>query len=176
MDNTIYYGQIDCQATIKNTGQPCTNKAYFSTNCGYLCGIHSKNIKIDKIDEHNKTVDGEYKINKLKGLHGDVISSKISMMKSIPNVKGYLNVFPNFKHGNRKDGLGLAKLSPMSLGPIVDITGKIIANNLENFYQGSKFYAFELDINRNPTMQALQYRETIYMDTVPHRHKYDGRL
>ena len=56
-------------------------------------------------------------LNKL----GNVIVCKMKMMKSPDYNKGYLNVFPNFKHQFRTDGFGCSSLSPMSLGPSLRI-------------------------------------------------------
>lgn len=67
--------------------------------------------------------------------------SKMNMMKDIGFVTGYINIFPNFKHGNRRDGIGLPSLSPKSIGPVDHgQPGLPLALNLENFHQGNKVY------------------------------------
>ena len=62
----------------------------------------------------------------------------MGMMKPPEHIDGYLKVFPNFKHQNRKDGFGCASLSPKALGPVSD--GSRHAKNIENFHQGAKIF------------------------------------
>jgi hypothetical protein len=77
---------------------------------------------------------------------GDVIVTKLRMMKSPEYNKGFLKVFPNFKHQGRKDGYGCKKLSPMFLGPVQHgQPGLPPSENIENFHQGSKCFEEEID-------------------------------
>ena len=79
-----------------------------------------------------------------------MIVSKFRMMKKPEYKKGYLNVFPNSKHQDRKDGFGCASLSPKSLGPVQHTMPNLPpAFNIENYHQFAKFWAFELDKNNN---------------------------
>src|ERR1700747_2820319 len=98
----------------------------------------------------------------------------MKMMKLPETIKGYLNIFPNYLHANRKDGYGCATLSPKSIGPITAY-GLPVAQNLENFHQFSKFYEFEVDpITNKIKPDAIQYRIKGFNDKVPHRHKFDN--
>ena len=67
------------------------------------------------------------------------------MMKKPELIDGYLNVFPNYKHQNRKDGYGCAKLSPKSLGPVNHGMPNLpIAKNIENYHQFAKFWDYSI--------------------------------
>ena len=185
----IYYGEKNCQGIVSSTNNTCTNKAYFKLGDKLLCGVHSRKhhnsvIKLpknpnknkiyqDKIKQMKDEVDKFAKNNKTKGLKGQVQVSKLQMMKSPIYIKGYLNVFPNYKHQNRKDGYGCMKLSPKSLGPINhNMPGLPIALNLENYHQFAKFWKFELDENNQIIEKFKQERIEAYQDS-PKRHKYN---
>jgi len=40
----VFYGEVGCQATQKN-GKLCHNKAYYTAEIRYVCGVHSKEGK-----------------------------------------------------------------------------------------------------------------------------------
>lgn len=82
---------------------------------------------------------------------------------------GFTAVFPNYKHANRTDGIGLARLSPMSLGPVRHgMKGVPDARNLENMHQFSKEYP-------NESRQEFEAaRAKAFQDPVPKRHKRRG--
>jgi hypothetical protein len=68
------------------------------------------------------------------------------MMKPVAYIDGFLNVYPNFRHGKRQDGIGCSRLSPKSLGQVNhNMPGLPPAVSLENFHQCAKFFRFELD-------------------------------
>ena len=72
---------------------------------------------------------------------GVVILFKMQHKKAVGFEDGYLNVFPNYNHENRKDGYGCPSLSPMILFPVDHGQPVLpVAQNLENFHQGNKFY------------------------------------
>ena len=152
----LYYGESTCSATKAN-GVACTNKAYYLTTTGgvYRCGVHSKasdrtklavNPNKDKIilqgrDDHKSSHLAAQESNRSAGKRGSVICSKLAMRKEVPHVTGYLSIFPNKKHCGRTDGLGLAQLSPMNLGPVQHGQPSLPdAKNLENFWQASKLF------------------------------------
>jgi hypothetical protein len=189
--NLVYYGQLNCQYAGKKI---CKNKAYYKCENLYTCGVHSQSktreilpkmtMKQQEISKNNeyfnekKEIDEAAKLNREKGKRGKVILSKMKMMKSVENNPGYLKVFPNFKHQNRKDGFGCSSLSPMSLGPVNHGQPNLPpAQNIENFHQGSKCFSNEIDPFGNPTKVYLKSRLAFYNDTIPHRHKYkkDGK-
>jgi hypothetical protein len=183
----MYYGEEQCCA-IKKSGLQCTNKAYYLFNDEGMCGVHAKdksNVlpknpnakqeKEDKLKEHNDSIIRQTKINNLNKVDGDIILSKIMMRKEIPTYDGYLKVFPNYKHENRKDGYGCAALSPKSLGPVEHgQPGLPICKNLENFHQGNKVYEEEVDPKTgNPKKIFFQRQLEMYEDEFPWRHKYE---
>ncbi len=188
-----YFGKGICQGQYKSgakEGQPCEKWAYYQEGDQILCGIHSnktkritlpKNPKADQIKEEQRLARME-KVNQVSqlnfaaGKRGQLIVTKFRMMKGLEYVDGYYPVFPNYKHGNRKDGYGCPALSPKSMGPITHIMPKLPpALNLENFHQFAKVFPFELDENGRQKLEYFEARIVAYHDPIPHRHKYDRK-
>lgn len=196
----MFKGETTCQGVYKSgnkAGESCKLNAYFKQNGKYYCGRHSDKdkrsdmstnpnieiIKNFKIKEHSDSVEKEAIYNRENGVKGKVIVTKLKMWGSPEDVDGYLKVFPNFKHGNRKDGYGCASLSPKSIGPVEHIMPNLpIAQNLENFHQFSKIFPFEIegdiegDIDKGQIKdEILQMRIDAYNSKIPERHKYDAK-
>lgn len=185
----VYYGETQCGSIVKSNGNRCTNNAYYEVEKNgrksYLCGVHSyseKNSrkKLPKNPNPNELNEKRYdsaktvsEINKKNGKMGSVVVSKMPMIKSPPYIEGYFNVYPNYRHQNRKDGYGCARLSPKSLGPVEHKMPNLpTAKNIENYHQFAKFWDFELDENGNVLPEFFQKRIDGYQDDEPHRHKY----
>lgn len=181
MDPTIvYYGQIKCQ------NDKCQHRAYYEYEGKYFCGIHCKvadRLTLPKdplkdvksgllLKERQQLVDKMAKENQEQEKKGNVIVTKLGMMKTCPHVDGYLKVFPNYMHQNRKDGFGCQSLSPKHIGPIkhgqLDLPEAL---NLENFFQGSKCYPSEVDKDGNPSQLFYETQIAMFKDPIPHRHK-----
>jgi hypothetical protein len=93
----------------------------------------------------------------------------------LPPGVDWLCVYPNNKHGDRNwpasDGMyaavGMSSLSPMRMGPITPElhrqAGLPMCKLLENFHQGNKHFAQDVDNSK---------QLELYADDVPHRHKY----
>ena len=180
------YGQINCERPN------CQNKAYYQLDSHYVCGVHSRNkpnrIELVKMSSSEKTqqkkelhaidlklIDLARKKNISLGEVGQVIVSQLKMMREPEQHKGFLKVFPNFKHQNRTDGFGCQSLSPMSLGPVDHGQPNLPpCLNIENFHQGSKCFAEEIDENGNPSVIYYENRLKFYLDKTPHRHKFQG--
>lgn len=185
-----FYGETIC-TEIKRNGERCNNKAYYVDNIFLRCGVHSnkstrqelpknpnKNkIKEDKIDsERNRAIEVAENNRKLD-VKGKLIVTKLYMMKEPHNVDGYYKIFPNFKHGNRKDGYGCPNLSPKALGPVNHIMPNLPpAKTLENFHQFAKVFPFETDDNGLIKEKYFGVRRDGYNDPIPHRHKYDPKI
>lgn len=179
-----YFGESKC-SEIKKDGKECENMAYYEYKNSNVCGVHSKeprkklkmnpNLKANleaKLINDMAIVKSVAKSNKLNGIYGNVICSKMRMMKPVEDIEGYLKIFPNYRHGSRKDGIGLPSLSPMSIGPINhNQPGLPQALNLENFHQGNKVFPSEVDRNENPTKKFFETQIQMYQDPIPHRHK-----
>lgn len=178
---SVYYGETKCVA-VKRNGMKCTNNAYYIDNC---CGVHSKNktplpknprsseIKKEHETIRKNLIESIAKGNKDAMIKGDLILTKIYMVKGVKNVDGFLRVYPNYKHGLRKDGIGMPSLSPKSIGPILHgQPGLPVALNLENLHQGSK--VFPEEINEDGSLNELYYKHRLlmYNDPLPYRHKY----
>ena len=191
MSDPIYFGSIKCQEYISSgdkKGQRCDNFAYYKKSKKYVCGVHSKGYQRTTLPKnpnaaemHENQLKYKQKLvyetaekNKKEGKKGNIICSKMKMMKSPPYNEGYLKVFPNYKHQNRSDGFGCASLSPKSMGPIDHgMPGLPIAKNLENFHQFSKVFATEVDKNGDPTEEFRELRIRAFDDPIPHRHKFE---
>jgi hypothetical protein len=185
----IYYGETKCQGIIKRTLKKCNNWAYYEKDGKYLCGVHSKNprnklpinprrkeIRLQKIKDDNDEIEKVRNINFQNNKKGNVIVSKLRMMKAPEDFKGYLKVFPNYKHQNRKDGFGCSKLSPKSLGPVIhNMPNLPPAKNIENYHQFAKFFSFEVKDGKI-SENSLRLRCRAYEDCTPHRHKFPLRI
>ena len=162
-------------------------------NGDYFCGVHSKNkvnrrqlvkisssVQAQKKDEQlvisNTYIEEARKHNINQGQIGKVIVSQLKMMKEPDDHLGFLKVFPNFKHQNRKDGFGCRSLSPMSLGPVDHGQPNLPQSlNIENFHQGSKCFQEEIDEKGDPCQIYYENRLKFYLDETAHRHKYKGK-
>lgn len=180
-----YYGEEKCSG-IKRNGEKCNNKAYYIYENKLRCGVHSKKenrkklkintnknkLKEDLLLSRKKLVEKYAQENFENKRKGNVILTKLYMMKEPEHIDGYLKVFPNYKHGNRKDGFGCSSLSPKSIGPINHGQPELpIALNLENFWQFSKVFKNESDEKGNPLPIFYQTQIKGYLDPIRHRHK-----
>jgi hypothetical protein len=193
MDAIVYHGQKRCETS--SARGPCANKAYFQTSFQdkkYLCGVHSKKIKKrvplplmpQAQREHQarlKTARDQKEIQEARnknvalGARGRVIVTKLGMLKEPEHHDGFLKVFANNRHQNRRDGFGCASLSPMRLGPVNHgQPGLPPCKNLENFHQGNKCFDKELEDGK-PGPVFYGNRLSFYNDDTPHRRKYVGR-
>lgn len=181
-----YAGECVCAgATAK--GDACTKTAYYLVGKKSYCGRHAdkdgrkklpknpalgKQIHDERV-QRQKQIDEAAGTNKTNGVPGDVICSKLGMMKSPDARDGYLLVFPNNKHGTRKDGYGCPELSPMQLGPVIHHQKDLPnALTIENYHQFNKCFPNELDEEGNPMAEFYTKRDAAYLDPIPHRHKF----
>ena len=182
---SVYYGEVKCCANIKNTTKKCENGGYWEYDGKIYCGVHSrnkknrkklpknKNLKLEKIRAHDETVKLTTELNFKNNKKGVVIVSKMPMIKSPELFDGFLAVFPNYKHQNRKDGFGCASLSPKSLGPIPYFCDKLPTSfNLENFHQFSKIYKQDIIADNGDGKIDIESIRKGFLDKEPHRHKY----
>ena len=191
MTDSIYWGEHQCSNIVKSTNKQCTNLSYYIQNDKLCCGVHSKKdlrtilnknpnkskIEKENYEKHLETIKQTAKQNRKDKKLGSIYVSKLKMMKKPEIMEGVLNIFPNFKHQNRKDGYGCAKLSPKSLGPIKhNMINLPEAKNLENYHQFAKFWKFELDVNGKVLDEYLQKRIEGYNNTEPFRHKYTKKI
>jgi hypothetical protein len=125
-----------------------------------------------KLQEDQQVVEEVAQKNREEKKVGSVICVPMKMMRAPPDFPGFMKVFPNYLHDNRKDGFGCASLSPKSMGPIVHPQpGLIPAFNLENFWQFSKVFSDEVDEKGEPLPIFFQRQREGFLDRVPHRHK-----
>ena len=167
----------------------CSNGAYwYVPDIGLLCGVHSKKYKNRiELKKNQKALqalrNNKYKLhedecdfiayeNIERGISGKLILTKFLMLKDPELVHGVINVYPNFRHGGRRDGIGLPQLSPKFIGPINHgQPGLPLALNLENFHQGNKVFKSELDTNGHPSKIFYDTRLEMYQSDNPKRHK-----
>ena len=154
-------------SSITKSGRQCSNPANFSVGSEARCGQHSRK-DASRVAIQRPAFDLQAQMVKARSMRvGQVRLQRMRMLRSVQQLPGYVCVFPNFKHGGRKDGIGMPQLSPMSLGPVEHgQPGLPPALNLENFWQQSKCFPGEIDFK--------QARIDGYLDPVPHRHKQKG--
>ena len=188
-----FFGEVLCDgsfSTGEKKGQPCDRKAYYfdtSPVVGPKCGIHSdKEHRVDlphrPVDEvamekeRQQAIEDSQKANGIAGRKGDVKLYRMKMMKAVEETPGYLSVFPNYRHGGRKDGWGTPELSPMVLGPVFHgQLGLPEAKTIEGFHQYSKCYQEEATPEGKPGLLFYANRLEGYETTTPKRHKFTGK-
>ena len=190
LDAKLFYGENACECIVVKTGKQCSNYAYYFDRGKVLCGMHSKKesrqklpvnpnkneLRIKLLEDARRNIDKQAETNREKSLKGIVVVSKMRMMKKPPHFNGMLNVYPNYKDQNRKDGFGCMRLSPKSLGPVEhNMPGLPAATTIENYHQFAKFWDFELDQDGNIKEEYLEKRKVAYT-SAPQRHKYNRQF
>lgn len=171
-EEIIYtYGGQQCSA-ITRSGKQCECKSYYLQDNRAYCGKHSSRDSRTTLPAGTRKIacipDSVWEVaaeNKADGIRGSVICTRMGMRRSIVEHEGFLKVFPNYRHQNRKDGFGCSSLSPMLLGPIFHFDMR--ATCLENFWQGSKYFPFESDSD------YASRRDELFADPEGNRHKYN---
>ena len=186
-----FAGELSCQGVYKtgvHKGMPCSRVAYYAQENGYFCGTHSKAEQREKLEKNphkaierattlTKQIESVQNAQKVNRGTGNVICSKMFMMKKFEPTLDYQTIFPNFKHKNRRDGKGYPSLSPMSLGSVQhNIDTLPPALSLEGFWQGSKLYEEECHEkipNRTffPNSTFYLNREMMFLANPPLRRK-----
>jgi hypothetical protein len=178
----MYYGETECSGVTRK-GTPCTNRAYYSVDDRYFCGVHSKKgerteLKRDpnaKRKAAQELADMRTSIDRAAAENscaGSVMVSKLGFMKKPKYVGSTLCVFPNYKHQNRADGFGCASLSPKALGPVDHgMPGIPPARSIENYHQFAKVFPSEADEDGEPLEGVLEERIKGYTSRIPMRHK-----
>jgi hypothetical protein len=171
----MYYGEEKCQK-LKANGEPCDNWAYYLSENLVCCGVHCRKTRVklpanpnkqEIQDARNKEIIKVMRANKTAGRAGTVVVYKMAMMRAVEDRPGFINIFPNNRHGDRTDGIGMPELSPMRLGPVG------ACHLLENWWQAHKVYANEVDATtKEPNDTFYKNQKQLYNDTTPHRHKY----
>ncbi len=186
-EDIMYYGELKCIKT-KGTGENCTNGAYY---VGQLCGVHCKKDKRVLLPKNpNKKLNEDLKYkqekieydevankNKSENKKGIIVLEKLLMMKNPRDIKGFVKIYPNNKHGNKKDGIGLPELSPMRLGPVIHGQPNMPpSQNIENWWQGSKVFVHELDEDNEPKDIFYETQKNFFLDPIAHRHKSKSKM
>jgi len=86
--------------------------------------------------------------------------------QGVKPTNGFIPILPNKNHR-------YFQLSPMILGPVY--TGETefpISWNLENYWQGSKLFAQDLEPDGRIGLKYKESKRKMYLDKTPHRHKY----
>lgn len=164
----------------------CERKPYYRVGAEPRCGYHAskaeraelkknpdqKAIRCQEIKNHVDRCTEVANDNKTNGRTGEVTCTKMKMFGVVDLVPGVVNIFPNFKHEPRTDGIGLPSLSPKSIGPIHHRQpGLPDSKNLENFHQGNKVFPHEVGEDGEPTAEFFAMQLEMYNSEVPYRHK-----
>jgi len=164
-----------CCATLTKRGHPqCPLTAYYTVGTHLFCGRHSsahKEIRRPLPKRIRAPFDLESQIehSRTPTLLGSVVLQRFFFRRAVVQQPDRLIVFPNNRHANRKDGIGMATLSPMQLGPVHHLQpGFPPALSLENFWQGSKRFAHETE------EEFSAAKRSAFLDPIPHRHKAKG--
>lgn len=185
-----YSGEVYCCDKLKN-GKACKILAYYWFENGPRCGRHSdkgnrhelaKNPHKAEIRERmitsweeNAGINAEE--NRKNKTIGRIICKKMIIFGKPEPEFGFKMVFPNNRHGQRKDGFGCPELSPMRLGPINHgQPGLPPALTLENYHQFNKCFPNEVNENGDPLPEFYERRRNAYVDPTPHRHKFDTKI
>lgn len=177
-----YHGETPCDSV------GCSRVAYYRAGDRCLCGAHSRKITHRKelpvnpdkeknllalLDDRHQRVQRVGVYNKEHGRKGKVVLSKLLMRRQPEHMDGYLKVFPNFRHGHRRDGYGCPALSPMSLGPVHHgQPGLSPAKNIENMHQANKVFREDIDpATGDPTQAFFALQRAMYESETPMRHK-----
>lgn len=116
----------------------------------------------EKLRFHKKSIEQSFLMNKNKNRRGVIMIRKLRNLKKPPLILGFANIYPNYNyihnHNNindPNDEFYYPSLSPKMIGPIYhNMPNLPRAINLENFWQFSKVWNFELDISTK--MKELQ--------------------
>lgn len=173
----VYKGDRNCEGILKS-GSNCRNKASFTQDDKYLCGVHSKKdsrtelpsvpYKVKK--ERKAKLENEEKRLAVKSDTPKIILHKLRMRKRVELEPGFISIYPNYRHSTR-GYFDCSRLSPMWLGPVIhNLPGLPDAHNLENFWQFSKRYEDETE------EEFLKFRINGYNDSTPHRRKMKGKV
>lgn len=185
----VFWGENKCMH------EQCKNKAYYSLGVGvfgnvrYMCGVHTRRFKkrrkqlpkcpnaaqkrAKKLKQRELLVNTYARRKREKGEEGDLICTKMRMMRAVDHHDGFLKVFPNRRHGSRKDGMGAPELSPMCLGPVRHSQPSVPESvSIENYHQFNKVFSQEVDDNGDPLPGFFERQHKGYLDRVPHRHKF----
>lgn len=180
--DTPYAGEAQCEGTFasgKRKGMKCDRKGYYYDDGQIRCGVHSdketrmklrkKPVDTSEKKEREEKIEAARAQNQKEGVCGDLKLYRMGMMKPVVSCSGYINVFPNYRHAGRTDGLGLATLSPMRLGPVEHgQPGLPIAQTIEGFHQCSKWFREE------SREQFEESRLKGYATKEPERRKFPG--
>lgn len=182
----IYYGEKGCDSKLKCRDAPCRKQAYFIESGRLLCGVHARRCGAallpknpnkeerirDKYVQERAVIEAAADANRAAGRPGSLIATKLPTMKPTEDHPGFMKVFPNDKHGGRKDGFGCPSLAPIRLGPVYhDQLGVPISRSIENCHQANRVYPGEVDEKGEPTEEWSATRYKMYNDLRPHRHK-----
>jgi len=112
-------------------------------------------IKEEKQRFYRDSIEYAFLSNKKKQKKGTIKVRKIYSFKNIPLTLGYINVIPNYNNKYLNAIFSYISLSPGKMGPVHhNMPNLPPAVNLENFWNFSKVWNFELDLETD--MNELQ--------------------
>jgi hypothetical protein len=184
MSAIVFFGESTC------SHDGCNRKAYYkdSRPNSVFCGFHAsksartklkKNpnaatVREEKLATHRRSYETAQEENKRQNRPGQVICCQMKMFSGDVIRDGFLSIFPNYRHADRKDGLGMPSLSPKSFECDHGQPGLPVAKSLENFHQGNKVFASHVDEKGHPTEAFFESQRAMYTDETPHRHRKEA--
>ncbi|MFA5039754.1 MAG: hypothetical protein WC732_08785 [Candidatus Omnitrophota bacterium] len=168
----------------------CSRPAYFFEAAGPMyCGRHAPAVR-ERLPKPTKQAQAAKRMSQMTlhqptveaarhtdGTPGRITLQRMLMMRNPVLTPGSVMIFPNNRHGNLEyAAFDCCELSPMRLGPVDHgQPGLPPACNIENFHQGTKCFAEEVDASGNPSSVYVGNRLRFYLDSAPHRHKFIGK-
>ena len=114
-----------------------------------------------------KLITNAAKTNQAAGRSGELIFGVQRMMQRVSPKPGFRALFPNHKAGSERcpAKYNITEFSPKTVGPVQPMSMKpFYATNVENFYQGSKWYVWQTYEEFRCSQHAL------FNDPKPFRH------
>jgi len=183
----IYYAERKCVSNQKkNKAKPCTKNAIFIAEGQLLCGVHARHRKAGLLPRNPRkpeliaerlvadrvVVEEAAEANLRAGRPGQLIATKLLTYRACGTHRGFMKVFPNYRHGGRRDGMGCPSLSPLRLGPVFhNQPGLPVSRSIENCCNANCVYPKEADGTGEPLETWHQTRLKMYNDIRPNRLK-----
>ena len=185
-----YKGTLTCQRGCPKSrtayylytgGKSITSETLFMDEFIPTCGVCAKKYEriglpedpdadaraAEALKKQGKVITAAAKTNQVMNRSGQLIFGVQRMMKRVDPKPGFRALFPNHKAGSERchAKYNITEFSPKTVGPVQPTSMKpYYATNVENFYQGSKWYVWQCYEEFRESQHAL------FNDPKPFRH------